>query len=36
MKDYEAMAPSKKRILLEKKQVRDMAYKHELKMKQLQ
>ena len=34
--DYEAMEPSKKRILLEKKQVRDMTNKHELKMKQLQ
>ena len=34
--DYEAMEPSKKRILLEKKQVRDMTNTHELKMKQLQ
>ena len=33
--DYEAMEPSRKEILLEKKQVRDMANKHELKMKQL-
>ena len=33
---YEAMEPSKKRVFLEKKQVRDVAYKHDLKMKQLQ
>ena len=33
---YEAMEPSKKRMLLEKKQVRDMTNKHELKIKQLQ
>ena len=33
--DYEAMEPSKKKIFLEKKQVRDMTNKHELKMKQL-
>ena len=33
---YEAMEPSKKRIFLEKKQVKDMAYKHDLKMKKLQ
>ena len=32
--DYEAMEPSKKKIFLEKKQVRDMTNKHELKMKQ--
>ena len=33
--DYEAMEPSKKKILLEKKQVRDMTNtKHELKRKQ--
>lgn len=31
--DFEAMEPSKKKILLEKKQVRDMANKDELKMK---
>ena len=34
--DYEAMEPSKKKILLESKQVGDMTNKHELKkMKQL-
>ena len=33
--DYEAMEPSKKKIFLEKKQVRDMTNNHELKMKQL-
>ena len=32
---YEAMEPSKRKIFLEKKQVRDMTNKHELKMKQL-
>ena len=32
--DYEAMEPPKKNIFLEKKQVRDMTNKHELKMKQ--
>ena len=32
--DYEAMEPSKKKVFLEKKQVRDMTNKHELKMKQ--
>ena len=31
--DFEAMEPSKKKILLEKKQVRDMANKDELNMK---
>ena len=31
----EAMEPSKKKIFLEKKQVRDMSNNHELKMKQL-
>ena len=33
--DYEAMESSKKKIFLEKKQVRDMTNKHKLKMKQL-
>ena len=33
--DYDAMEPSKKKILLKKKQVRDMTNKLELKMKQL-
>ena len=32
--DYEAMEPSKKKIFLEKKQVRDMTNEHKLKMKQ--
>ena len=31
--DFEALEPSKKKILLEKKQVRDIANKDELKMK---
>ena len=31
--DYEAMEPSKKRTLLQKKKVRDLTNKHELKMK---
>lgn len=34
--DYEAMEPSKKRTLLQKKKVRDLTNKHELKMKKLQ
>jgi len=34
--DYDATELSKKRIFLEKKQVRDMTNKHEIKMKQLQ
>ena len=33
--DYEAMEPSKKNIFLEKKRVRDLTNKHELKRKQL-
>ena len=33
--DYETMEPSKKKIFLEKKQVRDMKNKNELKMKQI-
>ena len=32
--NYEAMEPSKKKIFLEKKQVRDVTNNHELKMKQ--
>lgn len=34
--DFEAMEQSKKKKLLEKKQVKDMANKHELNMKQLE
>ena len=33
--DYEAMEPSKKKMFLEKKQLRDMTNKHELKMKHI-
>lgn len=33
--DYEAMEPSKKRTLLQKKKVRDLTNKHELKMNKI-